>query len=37
VIKVPDLGILERTSPYLVAQGISRLVVEGALYSLPGS
>lgn len=37
VIKVPDLGVLELTSPYLVAQGISRLVVEGALYSLPGS
>jgi hypothetical protein len=37
VIKVPDLAVLELTSRYLVAQGISRLVVEGALYSLPGS
>ena len=37
VIKVPDSGVLERTSSYLVAQGITRLVVEGgALYSLPG-
>ena len=37
VIKLPDLAILERTSSYLLAQGISRLVVEGSLYSLPGS
>ena len=38
VIKVPDTGILERTSCYLVAQGITRLVVEGgSLYAIPGS
>jgi hypothetical protein len=37
VIKIPDLTLLERTSPYLLAQGISRVVIEGALYSLPGS
>lgn len=37
VIKMPDPGVLERTAPYLLAQGISRLVLEGALYSLPGS
>lgn len=37
VIKMPDPAVLERTAPYLLAQGISRLVVEGALYSLPGS
>jgi hypothetical protein len=37
VIKMPDPRVLERTAPYLLAQGISRLVVEGALYSLPGS
>ena len=37
VIKLPDLTLLERTSPYLLAQGISRVVMEGALYSLPGS
>lgn len=37
VIKVPDSGVLERTAPYLLSQGISRLVLEGALYALPGS
>lgn len=37
VIKVPDTGVLERTSSYLVAQGITRLVVEGgSLYAIPG-
>jgi transposase-like protein len=37
VIKLPDLRVLERTAPYLLAQGISRVVIEGSLYSLPGS
>jgi hypothetical protein len=37
VIKVPDTRILERTAPYLIAQVISRVVMEGSLYSLPGS
>ncbi|MDM7954486.1 MAG: hypothetical protein QUV07_14890 [Cyanobium sp. CZS 25K] len=37
VIKVPDLKVFELTAPYLLAQGISRLVIEGALYALPGS
>ncbi len=37
VIKLPDTRVIERTAPYLLAQGISRVVVEGALYSLPGS
>lgn len=38
VIKVPDSDVLQRRSSYLVAQGITRLVVEGGLlYSLPGS
>jgi len=37
VIKVPDARVLERTASYLLAQGISRVVIEGALYSLPGS
>ena len=37
VIKVPDTRVLERTAPYLIAQGISRVVIEGSLYSLPGS
>jgi hypothetical protein len=37
VIKVPDTAVLERTSSYLVAQGITRLVVEGgSLYAIPG-
>ena len=38
VIKVPDAGVLERRSSYLVAQGITRLVVEGgSLFALAGS
>lgn len=37
VIKLPDPGLLVRTAPYLLAQGISRVVVEGTLYALPGS
>ena len=38
VIKVPDAGVLERRSSYLVAQGITRLGVEGgSLFALAGS
>jgi hypothetical protein len=37
VIKIPDTTILTRTAPYLLAQGISRVVIEGALFALPGS
>ncbi len=37
VIKVPDLRVLQKTAPYLLAQGISRVVIEGSLYALPGS
>ncbi len=37
VILLPDLSLLERTAPYLLAQGISRVVIEGGVYSLPGS
>ena len=37
VIKMPDPAVFERTAPYLLVQGISRLVLEGTLYSLPGS
>jgi hypothetical protein len=37
VIKLPDVGVLQRTAPFLLAQGISRVVIEGSLYSLPGS
>ncbi len=37
VIKVPDSGLLERRSSYLVAQGITRLVLEGgSLFAIPG-
>ncbi len=37
VIPLPDPSLLERTAPYLMAQGITRLVIEGALYALPGT
>ena len=37
VIKLPDTAVLSRTAPYLLAQGISRVVIEGALFALPGS
>jgi len=37
VIKLPDSQVLRRTAPYLLVQGITRLVLEGAVYSLPGS
>lgn len=37
VIKVPDVAVFQLTAPYLLKQGITRLVVEGALYALPGS
>jgi hypothetical protein len=37
VIKIPDTRIFERTANHLLAQGISRLVVENSLYSLPGA
>jgi hypothetical protein len=34
VIKVPDSGILQKTSPQLQAKGITRLLVNGQVYSL---
>jgi hypothetical protein len=37
VIKIPDPLLLHRTARYLVAQGITRVVLEGSVYSLPGS
>ncbi|SBO43226.1 conserved protein of unknown function [Cyanobium sp. NIES-981] len=37
VIKLPDTGLLQRTAPFLLAQGISRVVIEGSLFALPGS
>ncbi|MFZ9229162.1 MAG: helix-turn-helix domain-containing protein [Prochlorococcaceae cyanobacterium] len=37
VIKMPDAEVLLRRASYLQIKGISRLVVEGTLYALPGS
>ena len=37
MIKLADPKLLGKTAPHLLAQGISRLVVEGTLYALPGS
>ena len=38
VIKVPDAEVLQRRSSYLVAQGITRLVVEGgSLFAIAGA
>ena len=37
IVKVADPRLLGKTAPHLLAQGISRLVIEGALYALPGS
>ena len=36
VIKMPDPAVLVRRASYLQVKGISRLVVEGTLYALPG-
>ncbi|MEB3200630.1 MAG: helix-turn-helix domain-containing protein [Synechococcaceae cyanobacterium] len=37
VIRIPDTGIIGLTAGKLLAQGITRVVVEGSLYALPGS
>ena len=37
VIKIPDTRVFERTARYLIAQGISRVVIENGVYSLPGA
>ena len=37
VVKVADPKLLGKTAPHLLAQGISRLVVEGNLYALPSN
>jgi hypothetical protein len=37
VIKIPDPQVFARTSRFLLAQGISRVLIEGSLYSLSGS
>ncbi|HIK14990.1 MAG TPA: helix-turn-helix domain-containing protein [Leptolyngbyaceae cyanobacterium M33_DOE_097] len=34
VIKLPDGKILQKTSPYLQAKGITRLLIDGQVYSL---
>jgi hypothetical protein len=36
VIKVPDSQVFERTSHYLLARGITRLVLDGSLIALDG-
>ncbi|MBE9063968.1 hypothetical protein [cf. Phormidesmis sp. LEGE 11477] len=37
VIKVPDGSLITRTSPYLQAKGISRLLVDGQVFDLIGA
>jgi hypothetical protein len=34
VIKVPDMAVFQRTSSFLLARGITRLVVDGTLIAL---
>ena len=34
VIKVPDMTVFQRTSSYLLARGITRLVLDGTLIAL---
>jgi hypothetical protein len=34
VIKVPDGDLIARTSPYLQAKGITRLLVDGQVFEL---
>ena len=34
VIKVPDTGVFIRTSQFLLARGITRLVLDGTLIAL---
>ena len=34
VIKVPDGRVLQKTSTYLQAKGISRILIDGKVYSL---
>ncbi|MFN7900718.1 MAG: helix-turn-helix domain-containing protein, partial [Synechococcaceae cyanobacterium] len=36
VIRIPDTQVFELTAPKLAAQGITRVVVEGSLFALPG-
>lgn len=37
VIKVPDGSLITRTSPYLTAKGITRLLVDGQVFDLASS
>ncbi len=37
VIKVPDGSLITRTSPYLQAKGITRLLVDGQVFALVGA
>ncbi|HEY9881633.1 MAG TPA: hypothetical protein V6D29_24490 [Leptolyngbyaceae cyanobacterium] len=36
VVKVPDGTMLQKTSPYLQAKGITRLLIDGHIYALEG-
>ena len=36
VIRIPDIQVFELTASKLAAQGITRVVVEGSLFALPG-
>ena len=37
VIKVPDTSVFNISAPYLIARGITRLVIEGSLIALDSS
>ncbi|HEY9761782.1 MAG TPA: hypothetical protein V6D07_04615 [Trichocoleus sp.] len=37
VVKVPDGTMLQKTSPYLQAKGITRLLIDGHIYALEGA
>ncbi len=34
VVKLPDGGLLQTTSPYLMAKGITRLLIDGQVFAL---
>jgi hypothetical protein len=34
VFKIPDGSMLQKTAPYLLAKGITRLLIDGQVYSL---
>ncbi|MEG3987000.1 hypothetical protein QUA13_07540 [Microcoleus sp. S28C3] len=36
VFKIPDSSMLQKAAPYLLAKGITRLLIDGQVYSLEG-